>query len=136
MFYPDKAQELLNYRMNGIKAARDRAVRSGYRGARFPWESGFTGREVTPDCCEETRDLQIHVSADIMFAFRQYIAATRDLNWLTDKKEEYLTNPCGLVREVADFFASRTCYNQNGFYDIKGSDSRFIYNILIIRIDW
>jgi hypothetical protein len=49
---------------------------------RFPWESGFTGAEVTPDCCPETSENQQHITADIAYAARQYLALTNDLEWL------------------------------------------------------
>ncbi|KAI9552765.1 hypothetical protein GHT06_020645 [Daphnia sinensis] len=82
MLWPYVAKDLLLYRMSNICAARDRAVGTGYQGARFPWESGFTGVEVTPDCCPETRDNQQHITGDISFATRQYWAATGDTKWL------------------------------------------------------
>lgn len=62
MLWPYVAKDLLLYRMSNIRAARDRAEATGYQGARFPWESGFTGVEVTPDCCPETRDNQQHIT--------------------------------------------------------------------------
>ena len=62
MLWPHIAKDLLLYRMNNINSARDRARETGYEGARYPWESGFTGVEVTPDCCPETRDNQQHIT--------------------------------------------------------------------------
>ena len=62
MLWPHIAKDLLLYRMNNINSARDRARETGYDGARYPWESGFTGVEVTPDCCPETRDNQQHIT--------------------------------------------------------------------------
>jgi len=121
-FYPDAAREILNYRLYALQAARDRAKETGYLGARFPWESCFTGREVTPDWCPETRDLQIHVTGDISLAVRQYISATRDKQWLEVTQPKYLTNGCGLVREIALFWVSRAVFNAStGFYDINGT---------------
>lgn len=49
---------------------------------RFPWESGFTGAEVTPDCCPEVVDFEHHITGCIAFAVRQYIAMTNDTAWL------------------------------------------------------
>ena len=45
---------------------------------RFPWESGLTGGEVCPDWAAETRDNQHHITGDISFAVRQYLAVTGD----------------------------------------------------------
>lgn len=113
-FYPEIAREVLNYRLHALPAARDRANDTGFEGARFPWESGFTGREVTPDCCPETRDFQIHNTGDVAFAIRQYVASTRDMTWLSNKnREAYVTNGCGIIREIAEFWASRSTYDAN-----------------------
>lgn len=65
MLWPYIAKDLLLYRMSNIRAARDRAEATSYKGARFPWESAFTGVEVTPDCCPETRDNQQHITGSL-----------------------------------------------------------------------
>lgn len=57
--YPRAAEQMLNYRLSVIAAARDLANQTGYAGARYPWEGAVTGREVTPDCCVDTRELQV-----------------------------------------------------------------------------
>lgn len=67
VLWPHIAKDLLLYRMTNIASARDRANETGYQGARFPWESGFTGVEVTPDCCPETRDNQQHITGKYTF---------------------------------------------------------------------
>ncbi len=72
---------------------------------RFPWESARTGVDVTPDCCPEVRLYQMHITGDIAFAARQYIAATGDQNWLTSEMGD------DLIYETAKFWASRAIYN-------------------------
>ncbi|CAG7819586.1 unnamed protein product [Allacma fusca] len=119
-FYPELAREILNYRLHALPAARGRAEETGYQGSRFPWESAFTGRETTPDCCPETRDFQIHNTGDVGFAIRQYISSTRDGNWLKDSGN-YVTNGCGMIREIAEFWASRSTFNNvTNQFDING----------------
>ncbi|XP_032795803.2 protein-glucosylgalactosylhydroxylysine glucosidase [Daphnia magna] len=123
MLWPYVAKDLLLYRMSNIHAARDRAVGTGYQGARFPWESGFTGVEVTPDCCPETRDNQQHITGDISFATRQYWAATGDTKWLNGENYSFPLeiNGCNFIREMAQFWASRAEYNSaTDQYEIKG----------------
>ena len=68
---------------------------------------------MTPDCCPETRDYQIHNTGDIGYAIRQYIASTRDTTWLQNTSRDYVTNGCGLIRDIAEFWASRSSYNSN-----------------------
>jgi len=63
---------------------------------RFPWESAATGVEVTPDCCPETRKYQLHITGDISFAARQYLAATNDINWLIGENYSFPLDVCFL----------------------------------------
>jgi kojibiose phosphorylase len=60
---------------------------------------------VTPDCCPTGRLYELHISGDIAFAARQYIAATGNQDWLL--------NELGgeLIYEIARFWASRATYN-------------------------
>ena len=85
---------------------------------RYPWESAFSGREVTPpNTCEGCRERQIHTSAAASFAIRQYYSATRDRDIHTNS--DY--NSCDVTREIAKFYANRAVYNSAyGRYDITG----------------
>lgn len=81
---------------------------------RFPWESAFTGREVTQPCCPLVAQKQLHVTADIAFAIRNHFAATNDLAWLQREG-------CPLVHEIATFWNSRVQFNTSSrLYDIRG----------------
>jgi trehalose/maltose hydrolase-like predicted phosphorylase len=138
-FYPELAREILNYRLHALPAARDRAAETGYEGSRFPWESAFTGREATPDCCPETRDNEIHNTGDVAFAIRQYVSLTRDENWLKGPTD-YVTNGCGMIREIAEFWASRSVYNtQTDQFDINGvmppdEDHAYVNNSIFTNV--
>ena len=85
---------------------------------RFPWESAYSGHEVTPpNTCVGCAERQIHTGAAIAFAIRQYYSLTRD--------RDYHTNPdyngCDMTREIARFYANRAVYNTSeGRYDIDG----------------
>jgi len=46
VFRPDLARDMLSYRISRMDEAKKRAELGGYSGARFPWESAFTGVEV------------------------------------------------------------------------------------------
>ncbi|XP_078612333.1 protein-glucosylgalactosylhydroxylysine glucosidase-like isoform X1 [Branchiostoma floridae x Branchiostoma japonicum] len=116
MLHPTLAKDILSYRIHVRGPAYDRAQENGYQGLRFPWESAFTGVEVTPgDICWECRENQQHITGDIAFAARQYVSATRDLRWLQDE------NGWELIRETARFWKSRPTFNRKrGLYDING----------------
>ncbi|KAG4071845.1 hypothetical protein HA402_006006 [Bradysia odoriphaga] len=110
---PTWSKALLNYRFLKLEAAKRNSVLSGFEGARFPWESAYTGLEVTQPCCPEVARNQIHVTADISFAIRNHFAATNDMQWL--RREG-----CPLAIEIANFWKSRVVYNKSThFYDIR-----------------
>lgn len=99
-FYPDLAKSILNYRIERISRAEEKAKELGYKGAMFPWESAFSGIEVTPTFAE-TRDLEIHISGDIVVAIDEYIQTNQV------EREEMLRYH-ELISKVADFYVSRT----------------------------
>jgi hypothetical protein len=49
---------------------------------RFPWESAYTGVEVTSSCCPNVPMFEQHITGCISFAIRQFLASTRDEDWL------------------------------------------------------
>lgn len=82
--------------------------------SRYPWESAWSGIEVTQPCCPEVAQFQHHITADISFALRQYFAATQDLAWLRNQG-------CPLAQAIAEFWASRISPDPvTGLFDIKG----------------
>ncbi|XP_072037392.1 protein-glucosylgalactosylhydroxylysine glucosidase-like [Amphiura filiformis] len=101
MLQPQLAKDMLNYRINGIEEARARAALHGHKGARFPWESAFTGVEVTPDICVPCRELQQHITGDIAYAARQYVSATRDIDWLVNQRG------CEFIIDMARWWVTR-----------------------------
>ncbi|XP_067686916.1 uncharacterized protein [Haliotis asinina] len=115
MFHPELGEQMLSYRINNMEPAYDRARSGGYEGLRFPWESAQTGVEVTPDVCPACRENQQHVTGDIALAARQYVTATRDIDWLSGKKGYVF------LKDMARFWKSRPTYNPETLqYDING----------------
>ena len=47
--WPEAARALLMYRYHTLPGARAKAVRMGWRGAMYAWESTDTGEETTPE---------------------------------------------------------------------------------------
>ncbi|XP_050101550.1 protein-glucosylgalactosylhydroxylysine glucosidase-like isoform X2 [Anopheles aquasalis] len=108
------ARSLLQYRIERLEVAKELAAELGYGGARYPWESAFTGTEVTQPCCPAVAQYQHHITADISFGLRQHLAATQDLEWLCASGADRMAT------EIASFWASRVTFNQTGTaqYDI------------------
>ncbi|OON14152.1 glycosyl hydrolase family 65 central catalytic domain protein, partial [Opisthorchis viverrini] len=71
LFHPQLCRLSLDYRYAMLPLARYRAVSEGFEGARFPWESAFTGLETTPwDLAAQN---QIHVVGAVSFAIGQWL---------------------------------------------------------------
>ncbi|MGM9986947.1 MAG: glycoside hydrolase family 65 protein [Bacillaceae bacterium] len=113
---PKIARSLLEYRYNTIGGARKKAIDNGYKGAMYPWESAFTGDEVTPvwgavDIVtgEATKIwsgfIEQHITCDIAFAAWQYYMVTGDQDFMDKYGYEMLL-------DTATFWASRVVWNE------------------------
>jgi trehalose/maltose hydrolase-like predicted phosphorylase len=109
---PDMARSCVAYREQTLGPARARATSNGYRGAQFPWEGGYSGEEMTPPWWD-TRDFQLHITADVAIAQWWYFINTQDVDWLRD-------HGFPVIRECAEFWASRVEYNaEHDRYEIS-----------------
>jgi kojibiose phosphorylase len=111
---PEVARNILVYRGRTIDGARKKARDLGYQGAFYAWVSGDTGEEICPSYFfkdvltgrkirNHFNDWQIHMSPDISYAIRRYLAVTGDTDYLLDYGAE-------IVFEVARFLYSRVHY--------------------------
>ncbi|WP_378178860.1 glycoside hydrolase family 65 protein [Aquimarina sp. SS2-1] len=107
----DIARSLVNYRSDRLDVAKRKAVNFGYKGAMFPWESDDTGEEATPTWAL-TGTFEHHITADVGIAFWNYYRVTKDKKWLQERGYP-------LLKEVADFWVSRSTKNSDGSYSIK-----------------
>lgn len=107
----DIAKSLLNYRSDRLGKAKQKAVNFGYQGAMFPWESDETGEEATP-AWALTGTFEHHITADIAIAFWNYYKVTKDEKWLKQ-------NGYPMLKEIADFWVSRSTKNEDASYSIK-----------------
>ncbi|MCH2953739.1 glycoside hydrolase family 65 protein, partial [Listeria monocytogenes] len=84
---------LLKYRYLHLKEAKEKATKTGYNGALFPWESAFSGDEDTPEFAAinirtGTRQKvasaisEHHIVADIAYAVCEYETATKDAQFM------------------------------------------------------
>ncbi len=107
----DIARSLVNYRSDRLGIAKKKAINFGYKGAMFPWESDDTGEEATP-AWALTGTFEHHITADVGIAFWNYYRVTKDKKWLQERGYP-------LLKEVADYWASRSTLNDDGSYSIK-----------------
>jgi trehalose/maltose hydrolase-like predicted phosphorylase len=111
MLHPEMAKSVLEYRFKRLEAAKRNAFSHGYRGAMFPWESSDEGTEDTP-VWALTGPFQHHITGCVGWAFWKYYQVTKDKIWLRDRGYPVL-------KEVADFWASRVERNGPGNYEIN-----------------
>ena len=116
---PKTAVSLLRYRHHTLPGARELAVETGVRGARYAWESADTGREECPIVTSDglhrfwTREEQIHVSADVVYGILTYVAATGDDHFLINYGAE-------IMFETSRFWVDRAELDEaTGRYSLK-----------------
>ena len=109
--HPEIAKSMVEYRFERLEAAKRNAFGKGYKGAMYPWESAGTGVEETP-VWALSGPFEHHITACVGIAAWNYYCVTQDKNWLREKGWPILKN-------TADFWASRVERNGPGQYDIK-----------------
>jgi trehalose/maltose hydrolase-like predicted phosphorylase len=109
--HPELAKSMIEYRYQRLEAAKRNAFGKGYKGAMYPWESAETGVEETP-VWALSGPFEHHITACVGIAAWNYYCVTQDKNWLKEKGWPILKN-------TADFWASRVERNGPGKYDIK-----------------
>ncbi len=125
--HPAAARAMLEYRLRRLPAAIEAAHAAGHAGARFPWESAHTGRDVTPTSARDrsgrivpirTGQLEEHIVAQVPWAACCYT------DWSGD--EEFARGPgCRILVETARYWASRIRLESDGrahIYGVIGPD--------------
>ncbi|PBI81632.1 glycosyl hydrolase family 65 [Rahnella victoriana] len=108
---PEQARKLLEYRYLNLTQAQEKARRSGYQGALFPWECAFSGEEETPEFAAinirtgqrqrvASAMAEHHLVADIAYATVGYFQATHDREFMQQMG-------LALLKETALFWMSR-----------------------------
>ena len=111
VLHPEMAKSMVEYRYQRLQQAKHNAFAHGYKGAMYPWESAGTGNEETP-VWALSGPFEHHITADVAIAAWNYFAVTQDTTWLREKGFP-------VIKECADFWASRVEKNGTGKYDIK-----------------
>jgi trehalose/maltose hydrolase-like predicted phosphorylase len=116
--HPDVAAGINAYRKQSygydrLAEAERHAAETGYRGARYPWESALDGTEQIPPPVSVNSEglFEQHITADIALAQWQYYLATGDRQWLASQGWPVLS-------QTAEFWASRVTKGADGKYHI------------------
>jgi len=130
--YPEKAVELMRYRIKTLDGARRKARTEGpgYRGAYYAWESQETGDDACTyfnigdpitgrDLRTHFRDKQVHISGDVVIALWAYFQHTGDDSLLLEGGAE-------AILECARFYFSYAYFkkekNRYEILDVIGPD--------------
>jgi kojibiose phosphorylase len=130
--YPEKAVELMRYRIKTLDGARRKAKTEGvgFKGAFYAWESQETGDDACTyfnigdpftkrDLRTHFRDKQVHISGDVAIAMWEYFKLTGDDSLLLEGGAE-------VILECARFYYSYAYFkkdkNQYEILDVIGPD--------------
>ena len=111
VLHPELARSMVDFRVDGLEAARRRARGMGYLGAMYPWEADLNGEESTPTTAL-TGTMEQHITADVANGAWQYYCVSGDKEWLRESGYP-------MMKEIADFWLSRVEPNDDGTYSIR-----------------
>ncbi len=130
--YPEKAVELLRYRIRTLDGARRKAATEGpgYRGAFYAWESQDTGDDACTyfnigdpitgrELRTHFRDKQVHISGDVAIAMWRYFEVTGDDTLLREGGAEVILECARFYYSYAHFKKDRGQYE---ILDVIGPD--------------
>eukprot|EP01061_Rhynchopus_euleeides_P046971 TRINITY_DN916_c0_g1_i1.p1 TRINITY_DN916_c0_g1~~TRINITY_DN916_c0_g1_i1.p1 ORF type:complete len:1123 (+),score=543.93 TRINITY_DN916_c0_g1_i1:96-3464(+) len=108
---PDFARKLVEFRIKLLDKARMRAKQLGgiTKGALFPWRTIY-GEECSSYFPAGTA--QLHINADVAWAFKQYMEATDDIPILLEGGAE-------MIIEMARFWMQYGNFGQGGHFQIN-----------------
>ena len=103
---PATARALLEYRYHTMAGAKQNALDTGFRGARYAWESADTGVETCPKWTVDRAhriwmgEQEVHVTSAVAYGLLSYLVATGDVAMMAEFGAEILV-------ETSRFWMSR-----------------------------
>jgi len=127
---PEIARTLIEYRINTLEGAKNKAREYGLDGAYYAWESQEGGFEGCSDynivdvftkrpMRTYFRDKQYHISSAVVYGIVKYIKATEDKSILKDGAMEVIIECAKMYRSLLLKKADSTEYE---IYDVVGPD--------------
>ena len=102
---------MIGYRKRTSEAAKNNAKEQGLKGAKWVWESAFSGTSATGAANQE-----IHLQAGIAMAIRQHYRVTHDRAWL-------VSEGWPMLMDFVAFFLSRAAVETDGSMALKNVES-------------
>lgn len=106
--WPDFARSVVSFRKKTLEAAKNHAKVTGYKGAWYAWQTSETGENITNIHYND----ELHINIWIALAAWEYYVLTENIQYLEE-------SGWPIIREVADFFASRVEFERDGYYHLN-----------------
>ena len=121
MTMPNEAKNILLYRYRLLDMAKQNAIKDGYKGARYPFNSGTTGEECVWPTYRHPF-MQIHVVADVAWSVCNYYSCTKDDEFMISYGMEMLL-------EICKYWMSRVLKEDKGYVinQVTGTDEHHAY---------
>lgn len=118
---PQAGKNLLLYRYRLLDAARKNAIEEGYRGARYPFNSGISGKELVWPVARHPK-MQIHIVSDVAWSIHNYYNCTLDDDFMIRYGMEMLF-------EICRYWVSRVSRDERGYVilQVTGTDEQHPY---------
>lgn len=107
MTMAEQAKNLLIYRYNKLEAAKKNAAKEGYKGAKYPFNSGVTGDEVVWPLFKHPYT-QIHVVAGVAWSICNYYNCSGDDAFMLSYGME-------MLYEICNYWLSRVEKDERGY---------------------
>ena len=118
---PENGKNLLLYRYRLLDAARQNAIDEGYDGARYPFNSGISGKELVWPVARHPK-MQIHIVSDVAWSINNYYNCTGDDEFMINYGMEMLI-------EICRYWVSRVQKDERGYIirQVTGTDEQHPY---------
>jgi len=120
---PHLARALLMYRYRRLPRAHCAALKEGYRGAMYPWQSGSNGREESQKIhlnpksgrwIPDYSNIQRHINAAIPYNVWLYYQSTNDMDFLAGYGAEIIFNTALFWLSIAEYNPKKDRYEIRG----------------------
>ncbi|MCQ2448893.1 MAG: hypothetical protein MJ132_01705 [Clostridia bacterium] len=118
---PECGRNLLLYRYRMLEQARKNAIAEGRKGARYPFNSGISGKELVWPVSRHPI-MQIHIVSDVAWSINNYYNCTGDDDFMIEYGMEMLF-------EICRYWLSRVEKDERGYVimQVTGTDEQHPY---------
>ena len=118
---PEVGKNLLLYRYRMLESAKQNAIEEGCKGARYPFNSGISGKEIVWPVSRHPK-MQVHIVSDVAWSVNNYYNCTGDDDFMIEYGMEMLF-------EICRYWVSRVRRDERGYVilQVTGTDEQHPY---------